>query len=109
MSVTNVNEIDKADVPVAGQRKHLAEVKGIGIRRTNGLSMACRASANVHTEKQHEAVSQSHGLVLFYRRFKLLVAECVAGILGVVDLVPSAPSATSRTATSPAPKVLCCQ
>lgn len=38
----------------------------------------------------------THGLVLFYRRFKLLVAECVAGILGVVDLGPAAPSATSR-------------
>lgn len=31
MSVTNLNEIDKADVLVAGLRKHLAEVKGIGI------------------------------------------------------------------------------
>lgn len=31
MSVTNLNEIDKADVLVAGLRKHLKEVQELGI------------------------------------------------------------------------------
>lgn len=31
MSVTNLNEIEKADVLVAGLRKHLKEAQGIGI------------------------------------------------------------------------------
>ena len=31
MSVTNLNEIDKADVLVAGLRKHLTEVQELGI------------------------------------------------------------------------------
>ena len=45
MSVTNLNEIDKADVLVAGLRKHLKEVQEIGITTDalNRLDEAAKA------------------------------------------------------------------
>ncbi len=45
MSVTNLNEIDKADVLVAGLRKHLKEVQAIGITTDalNRLEEAAKA------------------------------------------------------------------
>ena len=45
MSVTNLNEIDKADVLVAGLRKHLGEVKELGITTDalNRLEEAAKA------------------------------------------------------------------
>ena len=65
MSVTNLNEIDKADVLVAGLRKNLEEVKKLGIttdaiNRLEEASKALRQKDAEVDELRRQATLKAH-------------------------------------------------
>ena len=65
MSVTNLNEIDKADVLVAGLRKHLKEVQAIGIttdalNRLDEAAKALRQKDAEVDELRRQATLKAH-------------------------------------------------
>ena len=65
MSVTNLNEIDKADVLVAGLRKNLEEVKKLGIttdaiNRLEEASKALRQKDAEVDELRRRATLKAH-------------------------------------------------
>ncbi|MBR1766998.1 MAG: hypothetical protein IJ745_08205 [Bacteroidales bacterium] len=65
MSVTNLNEIDKADVLVAGLRKHSKEVSALGIsadavNRLDELSKTLRLKDAEVDELRRQATLKAH-------------------------------------------------
>lgn len=63
MSVTNLNEIDKADVLVAGLRKHLKEAQelGITIDALDRLEEAAKAMRQKDAEVDENAQKRKEG------------------------------------------------
>lgn len=79
MSVTNLNEIDKADVLVAGLRKHLKEAQEVGIT-TDAINRLEEASKNLrHKDKEMDEMRRQ--ATLKTRENQNLLADLKAQML----------------------------
>ncbi|MCR4932377.1 MAG: hypothetical protein K5918_08095 [Bacteroidales bacterium] len=79
MSVTNLNEIEKADVLVAGLRKHLKEAQEIGIT-SDALNRLEEASKNLR-QKDKEMDEMRRQATLKTRENQNLLADLKAQML----------------------------
>lgn len=79
MSVTNLNEIKKADVLVAGLRKHLKEAQEIGIT-SDALNRLEEASKNLR-QKDREMDEMRRQATLKTRENQNLLADLKAQML----------------------------
>jgi hypothetical protein len=79
MSVTNLNEIDKADVLVAGLRKHLKEAQEVGIT-TDAINRLEEASKNLR-QKDKEMDEMRRQATLKTRENQNLLADLKAQML----------------------------